>query len=227
MKLSVLSSQFSITRRHSSSPHLSISPSLRLCVSPSPSLPLSPSNFNLRRATSLILLAASLTLTAACNQPPAVNPWRDDSIPSSEWSTPSAEGILAGNHPPAIRQRAVASAPAPLASGDVPHYPLWWEDPFEDKGDGDGQFAWTWADYLDMPYGDARFILNTLGWPVSAIVTLPGTPMVSDGQLSRGLLGFDHDAARGTVQNPTATLSDFGFDESGDTPIATDSAPAN
>ena len=50
----------------------------------------------------------------------------------------------------------------------MPHYPLWWEDPFEDKGDEDGKFAWTWMDYFAMPYSLARWDLNTVAVPVSA-----------------------------------------------------------
>jgi len=83
------------------------------------------------------------------------------------------------------------AAPEP---GDVVHWPLWFEDPFEDKGSEDGKFAWTAEDYLAMPYSFARLLLNTMGWPISAIVTPPGAPMVSDGVLSRQALGKDHDA---------------------------------
>lgn len=139
----------------------------------------------------------------ACNQPPAVNPWRDDSISSAAWSTPSQDAILAAGHDPVIRRRDVPVIQAPCADGDVPHYPLWWEDPFEDKGDGNNTFAWTWQDYAAMPYGFGRFLLNTMAWPVSMAVTPPGTPMVSDGQIGR-----DHDATRGFSPDPTADRSD-------------------
>ena len=101
--------------------------------------------------------------------------------------------------------------------GDVPHSPLWWEDPLEDKGDQNRAFAWTWQDYVAIPYSFGRFLLNTMAWPVSALVTPPGTPMVSDGQIGR-----DHDAATGTSPDPTATLADFDFDRADDalSPIA-------
>jgi hypothetical protein len=151
-------------------------------------------------------------LGIACNKPPAVNMLRDDSITQSEWSTPSQDGILNADKPAMIRVRELPQTPAPLACEEVPHYPLWWEDPFEDKGDGNQQFSWTLADVAATPYSLARYILNTIAWPVSAIVTLPGEPMVSDGQLSRGLLGYDHDAARGNSPNPQASADDFGFE---------------
>jgi len=156
-------------------------------------------------AAAWLILAVALP---ACNQPPAVNPWRDDSIPADTWSTPSRDGILAAGHEPVIRQREMTEVNAPHVSRDVPHYPLWWEDPLEDKGDQNDRFAWTWQDYIAMPYSFGRFLLNTMAWPVSAVVTPPGTPMVSDGKVGR-----DHDAALGSSADPTATGGDFGYPE--------------
>jgi hypothetical protein len=154
-------------------------------------------------ATGACLTAAAL-VAAGCNQPPAVNPWHDDSIPSSVYGTASSEAVAAANKAPAIRVRDIPPTPAPIARPDVPHYPLWWEDPFEDQGDNNDTFAWTWQDYLDMPYGLARFILNTVGWPASAVVTLPGTPMVSDGVVEKV-----HDAKKGISPDPRADYHDF------------------
>ena len=170
-----------------------------------------PRGFSPRGACARWVAACALigTLLTACDAPPAINPWRDDSIPAETWSTPSRDGVLAAGREPTLRERDLPAIEAPRAFDDVPHYPLWWEDPFEDKGDGDGMFAWTWADYVAMPYCYARFLLNTVASPVSVLVTLPGTPMVSDGNLSPGLLGYDHDAAPGTTPDPTAERSDF------------------
>jgi len=153
-------------------------------------------------ATSLALVCLA-TAIPACNQPPAVNPWRDDSIPRVAWSTPSQDAVIAAGHQPVIRRRDIPEIQAPHADEHVPHYPLWWEDPFEDKGDGNKAFAWGWQDYVAMPYSFGRFLLNTMGWPVSIVVTPPGTPMVSDGRIGR-----DHDAARGFSPDPTADRSD-------------------
>ena len=148
-------------------------------------------------------LLVTLTVTA-CNQPPAVNPWREDAIAEDAWSTPSRDGILALAREPAIREREIPHMDAPHVNPGVPHYPLWWEDPLEDKGDQDGAFAWTWQDYVAMPYSLGRLLLNTMAWPVSATVTPPGTPMVSD-----GVTGRDHDATRGTSPDPLAGPGDF------------------
>jgi len=163
---------------------------------------------NARRYTiwTLVLLAA--VISTACQQPPGVNPWRDDALPPSTWTTPSADGFLSADHPPRPRTRGIEAQSAPSVSDAVPHYPLWWEDPFEDKGDGNDSFAWTLADYVAMPYALGRFLLNTMAWPASAVVTPPGTPMVSDGRVGR-----DHDAERGRSPDPTAGLSDFRVDE--------------
>lgn len=145
----------------------------------------------------------------ACG-PPWVNPFVDDSIPPSEWSTPSRDGYLAAGHEPIVRVRDYDTIQGPYVSRETPHFPLWWEDPFEDKGDGDGQFAGTYADAIALPYSMGRFMLNTVAWPISAIVTPPGWPMVSDGEVEPGR---DHDAKVGVSPDPTAGPADFGFQE--------------
>jgi hypothetical protein len=153
----------------------------------------------------LVAAFAIILASTACNQPPAVNPWVDDSIHESARTTPSEAGFLAAGHQPVYRQRGFPQTDLAMANPNVPHYPLWWEDPFMDKGDQDGQFAWTWQDYLHMPYGLSRFILNTIGVPASAIVHPPGLPMVSD-----GVPGPNHDSRPGKSPNPTAGPADFG-----------------
>jgi hypothetical protein len=127
-----------------------------------------------------------------------------------EMNTPSAEayGARAAQESPAVQpQRVWPESVVYAENGAVSHWPLWFEDPFEDKGYGykpvadrdapDREFAWNWVDYLHMAYGPGRMVfVNTPGWPISAIVTPPGTLMESDGHISKGLLGYDHDAKR-------------------------------
>ena len=151
-----------------------------------------------------IVAAAAMIAAIGCQKPPGVNPFVDDALPPTTWSTPSADVVLATDVEPAHRQRDFAQSTAPSVAGEVPHYPLWWEDPFEDKGDGNTTFAWTLADAVAFPYSPARFLLNTVAWPVSAVVTPPFTPMVSD-----GVVRNKHDAERGRSPNPTTELSDF------------------
>jgi hypothetical protein len=145
------------------------------------------------RAAPIVPLAA-VVAAAGCSY--AINPFADESLPREEMMSPSERQVRAEaeKHPPIVRQREGTEQDAMVESGAVVHWPLWWEDPFEDKGSDDGKFAWTYEDYIAMPYSWGRFLLNTGGWPVSAIVTPPGTPMVSDGRLSKQILGRDHDA---------------------------------
>jgi hypothetical protein len=150
-------------------------------------------------------LAATMALSLiACSQAPNINPWHDDALSRDTWSTPTQDGILASGHAPVVRQRHSPQIETPLTEDGVPHWSLWFEDPFEDKGDGDGKSAWTYADYLAMFYSAGRFGLNTFCTPVSAIVVPPGAMLVSD-----GVVGKNHDAALGKSPNPTATTGDF------------------
>jgi hypothetical protein len=171
---------------------------------------------NQSKSFCLMVLTLLLALTA-CNYPPAVNPWIDDSIPSEMATTPSRDSFLAVDSAPMVRQREYPETNAPHVDQQVAHYPLWWEDPFEDQGDNDNTFAWTWQDYVAMPYGLGRYLLNTMLWPVSAVVTPPGTSMVSDGILPPQHPGLfkshPHDARRGISPNPTANRLDFGYYE--------------
>jgi hypothetical protein len=137
-----------------------------------------------------------------------INPWRDDTPRAADVSTPSTRGVEASGVPAAQRSTDYEPQYVRAQDGTVAHWPLWWEDPFVDKGSEDDQFAWTEEDYLAMPYGLGRFILNTMGWPVSVVVTPPWVVMGSNGVLSRQALGYDHDAERlpGGVQPPIDVL---------------------
>jgi hypothetical protein len=134
------------------------------------------------------------TFSVGCSKFQEANPWDDRSVAGDTVSTPSANGVYAANKQPVIRTRNWEQTSATYENQGVTHWPLWWEDPFSDKGSEDGMYAWTYEDYLAMPYGLGRFILNTMAWPVSATVTHPFTVMESDGDLSKGGLGYDHDA---------------------------------
>lgn len=136
------------------------------------------------------------------------NPYEDSSAAiNDEMTTPSTQGYMAGG-PSTGRQlgRTWSSSCVLYTNGAVTHWPLWFEDPFEDKGNGyrpvecrdapDNVFCWNWVDYLHMGYGPGRELVNIGGFPASAVVTPPGTLMESDGRLSKGLLGYDHDAKR-------------------------------
>ncbi len=139
------------------------------------------------------------------------NPWVDSgALVTAEMTTSSAEGYrqeAASDEAPAPPKRSWRKSRVYYENGAVSHWPLWFEDPFEDKGNEyvaradrdapDTHFAVNWVDYMHIAYGPGRFVfLNTVFWPVSAVVTPPGTLMESNGRLDKGLGGYDHDAKR-------------------------------
>ncbi len=142
------------------------------------------------------VLGAVALATASAGCAHAINPFADEGAPPEDMTTASERTIRDHRAAPVVRQREWGTSATTYPSGRVVHWPTWFEDPFEDKGSDDGKFAWTAEDYLAIPYSFARLLLNTIGWPVSAVVTPPGTPMASDGKLSQQILGKDHDATR-------------------------------
>jgi hypothetical protein len=140
-----------------------------------------------------LALIGALLVFPGCAQ--IHNHWAEDG-PSTVMSAESASAadILATQAPAPQRQREWHGMPLAAADGTVTHGPLYFEDPFEDKGHGRGTFQIGWEDYVAMPYGFARYLLNGIALPVSMAVTWPWTAMESDGVLSRQLLGYDHDA---------------------------------
>jgi hypothetical protein len=144
-------------------------------------------------------LVVGLALVAGCSEAgPGVDGFHDDSIPRSEWTTPSAEYVRASGVEASKRSRDWEPSHVDLEPMGSPHWPLWWEDPFEDKGSTDGQFCATYEDIIAAPYSVGRYLVNTMFWPASVIVTPPGTVMISDGYLSKQILGYDHDAIPGS-----------------------------
>ena len=132
------------------------------------------------------------------------NQFREDG-PSvkMQWDSAPAADVKARYALAEQRQRGWPQTTVAPESGAVAHLPLYFEDPFEDKGHGrtdetdpHNVYRGGWEDYVAIPYGFGRFTANWLLLPVSAVVTTPWTIMESDGKLSRQLLGYDHDAVR-------------------------------
>lgn len=157
-----------------------------------------------RAAVSLAIVNLSLLiLVAGCAHVP--NQWREDGPSvSAEWDSPTAADVYARFEPAPPRYRDWEVASVATENGAVTHWPLYFEDPFEDKGAGRSEYRLGWEDYLAMPYCYSRYTLNWLLLPVSAIVTPPWTLMESDGVLSRQALGYDHDATRAEHPVPEA-----------------------
>jgi hypothetical protein len=133
-----------------------------------------------------------------------VNPFHDELAGPQAMTTPSVEGARAATTAPSLRQRGYAPVEIHAETGAVTHGPLYFEDPYEEKGSEDGQFAWTGEDYFQTAYGRGRFLVNVLLFPISAIVTPPWTVMESDGHLRRQALGMDHDVQRAAEASSAA-----------------------
>ena len=173
-------------------------------------------------AAGLLLAGAGLGCTYVPNQ------FKEDGPSTTmNWDSPTAMDVKARFHPAAQQQREWSETYVSAESGAVDHLPLYFEDPFVDKGDGrtdetdpHNVYRSGWEDDVAMPYGLARFTANWLLLPVSAIVTTPWTVMQSDGALSKQLLGYDHDAERTPhhifeAGPPTPTAAEM---QSGETP---------
>lgn len=124
-----------------------------------------------------------------------INPFVEDGpARTEEWNSPTALKVFAEQPEGALRKRDEPTSYALRERGEVTHWPLWFEDPFEDKGAGREEYLVGWEDGVAMLYSPARYVLNLVAVPVSAVVTPPWTIMESDGELSKQCLGYDHDA---------------------------------
>lgn len=139
-------------------------------------------------------LLAWLVAAAGCQL--AVNPFEDEFAGQPRVTTPSVDGVLAAGKTAVIFTRPMEPSECVPQDGTVLHTPLYFEDPYEVNGSDDGQFAWTGQDYWQWVYWRARFLLNAVLFPVSAVVTPPGTVMASDGRPGPRAFGERHDAQR-------------------------------
>jgi hypothetical protein len=149
----------------------------------------------------LALLVAAV-LQSGCQL--MVNPFKDELAGPQPTTTASVDGVRAANAVPSVRQRGYTPVEIHAESGAVTHGPLYFEDPYEEKGSEDGQFAWTREDYFQAAYWRGRFLVNVLLFPISAIVTPPWTVMESDGHLSGQAVRVDHDAQRAAEASSAA-----------------------
>jgi len=124
------------------------------------------------------LLCAVCAVTG-CSE--LINPWSDSVPEPGPAPTASARVARRAGGGPVRPTRGFDRAVVSAQSGEVSHYPLWMQDPYEEFGSDDGRFAWTWEDYVGMPYGLSRFIVNTIGVPISAALYPPVPLRGSDG----------------------------------------------
>lgn len=165
----------------------------------------SKTQLNLRDAAGGLLVLAIASI--GCSH--VNNPWVDSStVVEEEMTTATAQGYSNKSEFASNRWRTNwPKHDVVFENGAVSHWPLWFEDPFEDKGNRyhevadedapDAVFAMNWVDFMHIFYGPGRFALNGALWPVSAVVTPPGRLMESDGRLSPSIIDhYDHDAKR-------------------------------
>lgn len=153
---------------------------------------------NMRRISKTGLIAAqAVLLTAGLGCHELVDPWTDATISPDLVTTASVEGARTAAAEPSPNDQRTDYEVRPIApqDGTVSHWPLWWQDHFEETGSADGQFAMTWEDYAGMPYGLGRFIVNTIAIPISATFYPPVPLRSSDGIVTRQPLGAEHDPA--------------------------------
>ncbi|MBK9126948.1 MAG: hypothetical protein IPM13_04010 [Phycisphaerales bacterium] len=156
-----------------------------------------PADWVRRAGFALALLGVGV---AGCAYVP--NYFKEDGPATTmSWDSPSAADVKARYQPTPVVAR--TGEPQTLAPKDgvVRHFPVYFENPFVDKGHGRTDetdpldvYRGGWEDFVAAPYDFARFHVNWVGLPVSFIVTPPVTVQESDGELSRQLLGYDHDA---------------------------------
>ena len=182
-------------------------------------------SFGIRRSAFAILCSLfPILVVPGCAH--MENQWVEDGPAATEsWDSPTA-GDLRDNHTPAPqRHRDWETVSTEAEPGVVTHWPLYFEDPFVDKGHGRkglNKYRAGWEDYVALPYCYARFTLNWLMLPVSAVVTPPWTLMESDGRVSRQALGYDHDATRAGRSEPVpapASAADDEADATSDEPV--------
>jgi len=141
---------------------------------------------------------------AGCHTPGnyLANNYVDEFAQRSPVSTPSVDLSRAHEGTPSAFHRDSKPLVRRCADGSVLHGPLYFEDPFEDAGSDDGQFAWTAEDSFFFIAWPGRFLLNGTFLPFTALATPPWHVMVSDGHLSRQIPGKIHDARRWQPEAP-------------------------
>jgi hypothetical protein len=125
-----------------------------------------------------------------------VNPYTDEIAMEPAVTTPSAEQAQAAQVAVTVTQRDYDLVEVRVEDGSVTHGPLYFEDPFEDRGSEDGRFAWGGEEYLYFLHGPGCFLFKGLVFPISAVVTPPWITMASDGRVSQRAWSMVHDARR-------------------------------
>jgi hypothetical protein len=152
-----------------------------------------------------LVVAFATTLTGCVS---GVNPFVDRlQISPGSIESPTASAIHVREVTPAtpVPRRSGDHKVVTLGDGSVTHYPLYFEDPFEYKDDGDGEFSVTGRDFALYLYGPARWVANGIAVPVSAVSDPPWARECSD-----GFVGGAYDARRCRYGvSPVSKLIDY------------------
>ncbi len=149
----------------------------------------------LARALTLVVYSLVITTGLAVGCRTTGDTLAERPSPYQGVTTPSVDAVRAATVEPTVPYRDYEVTQMRAKDGSVTHGPLYFEDPFEEKGGEAGTFAWSGLDYGAWFYGLGRFSVNTVMFPVSAVMTPPWQLMTSDGHASPGAWGEDHDAA--------------------------------
>jgi len=88
--------------------------------------------------------------------------------------TASYDQIMsAPSEPSPIQTRHWAPTQARYEKPTVSHFPSYFLDPFETRGDGVDGYGWSYMDLAAVAYSPARFVVNTVAIPVSMVKDPP------------------------------------------------------
>ncbi len=111
-----------------------------------------------------------LFLAAGCSL--MINPNYDELSAETITMTPSEQGVRNAHVSTGEQQvRPFEEILCAAHTGHIIHGPLFFEDPIEQAGSNDDQFAWTFEEPLYFVYGPIRYGANIASLPVSAIMS--------------------------------------------------------
>lgn len=125
------------------------------------------------------ILTGWLTCCTGC-QSYFADPWKVDPTQVANVDSPSTARLRALEGRRSALQREAPRKRVALASTTVAHAPLYFEDPFEAFCCEDDGYRWTLLDIGATFYSGARWLVNSVAIPVSAVVYPPCSTVETD-----------------------------------------------
>jgi|GEM_PF-2206572 len=144
------------------------------------------------RVSGVFIFCGMFLLTTGCQL--IVDPYHDEMADLPPVTTASTVGLREANITPRTIHPLGEAKTVQPKTGTIIHGPLYFEDPYDESGSEDGQFAITNEDVFAFVATGIRFIVNADFYPVSFFVTPPWMPMASDGHPSRDRCCTAYDA---------------------------------